>query len=100
MSKHAKNISSSDLAALLNEQGIDNKGLLSAVIEELQKFCQDNILTLLPLQEDARVQERICCFTTISDILAGVDKLAKADIVFKVPEKKKKKKKDSKKKHK
>ena len=100
MPQNAENISPAELTAFFNEHGIDNKELLSAVIEELQTFCQNNILALLPLQENARVQEHIGCFTTISDILAGVDKLVKADVVFKMREKKKKKKKAAKKKHK
>ena len=100
MPQNAENISPAELTAFFNEHGIDNKELLSAVIEELQTFCQNNILALLPLQENARVQEHIGCFTTISDILAGVDKLVKADVVFKMRKKKKKKKKAAKKKHK
>ena len=83
-----------DLEALLSENKINKKELLSTIIDALQKFCQDNILSLHPLCDETSkpepIQERILYFSMISSILDGVEKLNNADVVL-TPKKSKKK---------
>ena len=102
MPKNKKVPANTDLNGFLKELNIDSKELLSAIIEVLQKFCHDNILALYPLSdenaENDPVQERICYFAVISNILDSVNKLAQADVTFITKEKKKLSKKKDKKK--
>ena len=105
MSKHKKTDAESDMTMFLTENGIDNKTLLSEIIEVLQQFCQDNVLALTPLlqegtEENVAVQERICYFSVISRLLGSIDTLSQADVVFTLNDKATKKKNFSKKKHK
>lgn len=103
MAKHKNPDFERDMELLLAENGIDNKVLLSEIIEVLQNFCQDNILALTPLlqteEENVAVQERICYFSMISKLLGGIAALSEADVVLS-PANKEKKKKSSGKKHK
>ena len=100
MSKHKKATCDNDISTFLTENGIDNKALLSEIIEVLKDFCQDNILALSPLEENSAVQERICYFSMISKLLDSIDTLSQADVVFTMDDNKKTGKKSSKKKHK
>ena len=47
-----------DLEALLSENKINKKELLSTIIDALQKFCQDNILSLHPLCDETGTDTR------------------------------------------
>ena len=91
----------SDIEALFNEDGIDNKELMSLLITFSKNFCQDNVLALTPLLQDEEtadlVKERIFYFELISDILDSVDNLfIEADSVVAKCDKKKGKGKKSK----
>ena len=80
-------------ALFLAGEKIDSKELLLNVITTLQKFCDDNILSLKPLldevEENEAIKERIIHFVTISDLLDSIEQLTSVDLSKILEEKKK-----------
>ena len=95
MPKKTQSSSDFDLDEFLEENNIEKEELLSALIDSLQEFCQENILSLKPLcdqmPESEIVKERILNFYVMSNILSRIGKLNEKEMLL-TPKKSSKKK--------